>query len=281
MVLYKLEQLLEALISDKDEYCDLLYAQITKYRENLSYFLKIGVEKAASLLEQMNQRLKKTTSHNRGGKFIDTQQGFGETFQFFWNATPIKFKDESEQDKKSPFQRITNTSAKDSPFDFSQPWWKWLQPLDYHRYRKHVKEIKNIHINEYKNIQIYKSSEEVKSEKDPAIKAKKRWMNSKTLKIVAEHIHSISDSYTKEEKFETIINSLLPHEKYLFSYIQSFPSGILRSLLYRRQKYAKSTFSGILYSLEKKGLIQCIIVQPGPSCKRGEHIFPTILQMDG
>ena len=176
---------------------------------------------------------------------------------------------------------MADTCRKDSPFDFSQPWWKWLQPLDYHHYRKRVKEIKNIHTIEYKNLKDYKSSEEVKSEKDPVIKAKKRWMNSKTLKGVADHVHIISLSYTKKEKFDFIINSLLPHEKYLFSYIQSFPSGILQSLLYKKQKYAKSTFSNIIYSLEKKGLIQRAMVQSDASCKRREHIFPTILQMDG
>ena len=44
-----------------------LIEYLGKYQENLSLYLEKGVEKTTSLLEQMNQRMKKISKNNRGG----------------------------------------------------------------------------------------------------------------------------------------------------------------------------------------------------------------------
>ena len=145
--------LVKMINSSSNKYLQEILGYLKKYQSNLTVFLQTGVEKTTSLLEQVNQRIKKSTKNNRGAHYRTTMQSFGNLYQFFWNTEPLQLREELKHEIRSPISRLAETIMNSYTFDTSQAWWAWMQPFDYHYYRKQVSKKNELKIQEYKVIQ--------------------------------------------------------------------------------------------------------------------------------
>jgi len=135
------QEIIQQCLSSPHQVLHDLASYLKKYQNELSVYLEWGMEKTTSLLEQVFQRLKKTTSNNRGGKDKESMERFARTYQFFWNVEPIQLRGERIGDKRSPITRMGEKTLLPLPLDLSQRWWYWLSPMAYQVYRKRVHEL--------------------------------------------------------------------------------------------------------------------------------------------
>ncbi|MFV2015226.1 MAG: hypothetical protein ACC656_07360, partial [Candidatus Heimdallarchaeota archaeon] len=155
---------------------------LKKYQSNLTVYLREGVEKTTSLLEQVNQRMKKNAKNNRGAHYETTLQSYANIYQFFWNTEPLQLNNELQESKKSPIGRLSCTIKDSDIIDLNGEWWSWLQPITYHEYRKQVIISKKRRKNE-SQLQLDKKQKFKDSNSaDYSTKAKNRWKHSKTLR---------------------------------------------------------------------------------------------------
>jgi hypothetical protein len=134
-----LQELEQTCTTSESTHKQELFSYLKKYQSNLTTYLQTGVSKTTSLLEQVNQRMKKNTKNNRGAQYETTMKSYSSMYQFFWNTEPVQLRSETKSVQKSPIARLTEGTKTKDDSDFTVQWWTWLQPLSYHEYRKRVR----------------------------------------------------------------------------------------------------------------------------------------------
>ncbi len=232
-----------------------------KYEANLSIYLKKGVEKTTSLLEQMNQRMKKTTKNNRGGHYQFTLQSFAEFFQFFWNTEPLQLKNESREEMRSPISRMSESIASPLPIDPSQPWWSMLGPISYHSYRQRVKKRKQVRSKEFQSLREKKDVTTINSTLSPEQRADQRWQNSQTLKKLSLLFTQSEPPPENPKNIKSVIDGLSTFDKVVYSILISLMEGITRTDLVKMLKVPRSTLYDSLMRLEIVGLVKGLAIK--------------------
>lgn len=221
----------------------------------MTTYLRKGVEKTTSVLEQVNQRMKKNTKNNRGGHYETTMQDFANIYQFFWNTEPLQLSSESKTSKKSPFARLSESISKDELTDLTGQWWSWLQPMSYHEYRKQVQ----IKIKQHKSESIASLDAKKQMQNNLSInyseKAKRRWQNSKTLQSL-KNLKNIKPEKIKSVKTSAdTLKKQYPFDQDLYHFLLRFPDGVERSFLVKYFKLPRTTIYDSLVRLQNVKLI--------------------------
>lgn len=228
---------------------------LKKYQEELSVYLEWGLEKTTSLLEQVFQRLKKTTSHNRGGKDKESLELFVRLYQFFWNVEPIRLQGERTADRRSPLARLQERTELPIPLDLTQRWWYWLFPMSYQDYRTRVREFIKQRRLEWQHLQESRGPKQPSHLKTLKERATHRWKNSKTLHLL-DDLLSDKPLLEKKRSFnEKKYKKLGTTTHQLYDVLRRYPRGLSRKQLVKLLKLPRSTIYDNLVLLGNIGLV--------------------------
>jgi len=268
----KIEQMTEN--SSNQHIFDVL-KYLKKYQSNLTLYLSAGVDKTTSLLEQVNQRMKKNTKNNRGAHYETTLQSYANIYQFFWNTEPLQLENELKKSKKSPIGRLSVSTENSDIVDLNGEWWSWLQPIPYHEYRKQVIIAKKRRKSESQLLVNKRQKFKDKNSSDYSIKAKNRWKNSKTLVKLKDfvNIKKIEDIPTLLDK--NCLKSLSQFDKDLYNFLLKFSDGVNRSFLKEFFKLPRST---IYDSLTRLGVRKLVVRKKIRLKKRGQPSIHFVAQ---
>jgi len=233
---------------------------LQKYQDNLSVYLQWGLEKTTSLLEQVFQRLKKTTSNGRGGKDQESLDRFVQLYQFFWNVEPLRLRGERTADTRSPLARLGEHMALPIPLDLGQRWWYWLSPMTYHDYRNRVREFTQQRRKEWNHIQEFRKQKQKVVGKTLEERAQNRWKQSKTLRLLKDLI--FTDPQVKKKKNFTVedFTRLELNVKLIYNVLLLYPSGLSRKKLVELIKLPRTTIYDKLVLLQTAGLVTTKLV---------------------
>lgn len=232
-----------------------IFSYLVKYQSNLTTYLQKGVEKTTSVLEQVNQRMKKNTKNNRGGHYETTMQDFSNIYQFFWNTGPFNSRSETKFDKKSPIARLGDLITKNQTNDLTGEWWTWLKPLAYHEYKEQSKIQKEKRKSESKVFLFSKRPKKNNESLNYYENAKYRWEKSETLQSI-RNIKNIKLIEVKEEKKSVLnLKDLPTFDRDLYNFILQFPNGLQRSFIVSHFKLSRTTIYDALVRLQNKNLI--------------------------
>jgi len=251
----KLSQIQQTSNSSINSAIHKIAAYLQQYQENMSIYLQSGMEKTTSLIEQVFQRLKKTTANYRGGHYELSMQKFVELYRFFWNTEPIKLRDERNMLKRSPLTRMSENTALPIPIDTSTRWWGWLLPLEYSTYRKRVK--RNKKLRNFERITVLSQKpvlgkKELHTRKE---KAKYRWQHSKTLFRVREYFKSPNCKLKPIKNPKLTLNTLFPRDRVIYKILREQPSGVARKIIEKRLELPRTVVYESLERLESAYLI--------------------------
>ncbi len=232
-----------------------IFSYLVKYQSNLTTYLHKGVDKTTSILEQVNQRMKKSTKNNRGGHYETTMQGFSNIYEFFWNTQPFRSGTESKFAKKSPIARLGESIHNIQTNNLSGEWWSWLKPLAYHDYKEQAKIQKEKRKSESR---VFLANKELKNNNltlNYYEKAKNRWKKSETLQSIRNIKNINSIEIIEGKKVIGDLKGLSTFTKDLYIFLLQFPNGIQRSFLVSHFKLPRSTIYDALMRLQNKNLI--------------------------
>ena len=234
-----------------------IFSYLVKYQTNLTTYLRKGVDKTTSVLEQVNQRMKKSTKNNRGGHYETTMQNFSNIYEFFWNTQPFKSRTESKFAKKSPIARLGESIDNDQTNNLSGEWWSWLKPLAYLDYKEQTK-IQNQ--KRKSESRVFLANKELKKNSlslNYYEKAKSRWKKSETLQSIRNIKNIKTVEMIEEKKVNGDLKELSAFDKDLYIFLLQFPHGIQRSFIVSHFKSPRSTIYDALMRLQNKNLIYC------------------------
>lgn len=243
-----------------------------KYKANLTPYLQKGLEKTTSLLEQVNQRLKKNTSHHRGGVNQTTLQLFADVYAFFANTTPVRLRGETTADERSPMQRVVEAVTQHDSTNVDHPWWSWVPPLQYHRYRSRVKQLKQ-RLREGRSRRKQKNNANDGKKCLPYTdKARQRWEGSKTLQTLEKRLCQPLQTSHNQPSSSSPPEQLFPHDLAIYGELQQYPLGVAKTEFYKTTRYSKRTLSDSLARLIRLGYVQECKGRP-PNRKRALQMF--------
>ena len=232
-----------------------ILSYLVKYQTNLTTYLRKGVDKTTSVLEQVNQRMKKSTKNNRGGHYETTMQDFSNIYEFFWNTQPFKSGTESKFAKKSPIARLGESIDNDQTNNLSGEWWSWLKPLAYHEYKEQTKIQKEKRKSESRIFLTNKGLKNNNLSLTYYEKAKNRWKKSETLQSIRNIKNVKPIEIIEEKKVIGDLKGLSTFDTDLYIFLLQFPNGIQRSFIVSHFKLPRSTIYDALVRLQTENLI--------------------------